>query len=397
MDIAFPLGYRAGGIQAGLKASGKPDLALILSDRDCAAAAVFTQNRFPGEPVRISQKHYHLSPCFRAILINSGQANVATGLQGREVAERMTQLVAERIGCKPEEVLVASTGVIGFIPDIKKIERAFQTLLESSAREGWAQAAEAILTTDSQTKIAHRKIHVGARPIRIVGIAKGSGMIHPNMATMLAFLATDATISSEALRLILQESVEKTFNCITVDGDTSTSDMAFLLANGASDAPAVEPRTSLEEDFRRAILEVCMDLSRAIVRDGEGATRLVTLCVNGARNDFEARNCAKSIALSNLVKCAIFGRDPNWGRILCAIGNSKAHFDPNTLTLQIGPTTVFEQGRPLQFDEVALQQHMEKHDEIEITVNLNVGVGRGMAWTCDFSYEYVKINAEYHT
>ncbi len=396
-----PAGFRAGGARAGLKASGRDDLAVIVSDRPCLAAAHFTRNRFPGAPITVSRDTLERSArSARGILINSGQANACTGPAGERLARAIRRALAKPLGARPEEIFVASTGVIGHMPSLARIEAALPATLAAAGAtpEGWRAAARGIMTTDTREKIASREIRLaGGRAARVLGIAKGSGMIHPNLATMLAFVATDAHLSPAGLRAAFRRAVDRSFHCVTVDGDTSTSDMALLLANGAAGGPALRPGGAEFEAFERALTEVCAALARAIALDGEGATRLVTVRVRGAASEPDARECAMAIARSNLVKCALFGRDPNWGRLACAVGTCGAEYQSGRVVIQIGPICVFQKGRPARFDETAVHDYMASNEEIEIHVDLKAGKSEAVVWTCDLTYDYVKINAEYRT
>lgn len=398
MKLACPRGFRAGGLRAGLKASGRMDLTLITSDFPCVGAAMFTRNRFPGAPIIVSHEHLRLAGSrIRAIVVNSGQANACAGKEGIKAALGMCRATAEHIGCRLQDVLVSSTGVIGRIPDLKKIQAALATLAPEESESGWMQAAEGICTTDTRTKTASREIRTGKTRVRVLGIAKGSGMIHPAMATMLAFVATDARIGKADLNRAMKTAVDRSFHCLTVDGDTSTSDSIVVLANGAAGGDVIRGGTPEYKAFTEALTAVCAELAREIARDGEGATRLVTVAVRNGRTEAEARECAMAIAGSNLVKCAIFGRDPNWGRLACAVGNCNARYDPQRVVIRIGPTTVFSHGRPAKFQESVVHDYLESNTEIAIHVNLGAGKETATVWTCDFSYDYVKINAEYRT
>jgi len=398
MNFDAPKGFRAAGTTAGLKVSGRPDLALIVSEVPCAAAAMFTRNRFPGAPVVVSRAHLaKAGRRMRAVVVNSGQANACTGPPGDEVARGMCEAAARIVGCRAEEVIVSSTGVIGRAPDLAKIESALPGLAANASPGGWASAAQGIMTTDTVPKLASREIRLGNDTVRILGIAKGSGMIHPSMATMLAFIATDARVNVPILRKAVRAAVERSFHCVTVDGDTSTSDMVVVLANGAAQARPMKVGTPEFDQFQSALTEVCAELARSVARDGEGATRLVTIHVTGARTEADGRSAAMALARSNLVKCALFGRDPNWGRLACAVGNSSAAYNPEEVVIRIGETRVFDQGRPATFDESVVHRYLDENQEIEIGVDLKAGDATASVWTCDLTYDYVKINAEYRT
>jgi len=283
---------------------------------------------------------------------------------------------------------------------MEKIAAALPSLAQaaSATAAGWHAAEQGIMTTDTRPKIAWREVALeGGERVRVLGICKGSGMIHPSLGTMLAFVATDAKVPRAALERAVRRVVDRSFHCVTVDGDTSTSDMALILANGAANRRALKPGTPDFEKFESALTEVCADLAREIARDGEGATRLVTVRVRGAATEAGARACAKAIAGSNLVKCALFGRDPNWGRLACAVGNCDTPYDPERVVISIGPTCVFRKGRPEAFEEKVVHAYMAENAEIQIDVDLRAGQAQSVVWTCDLTYDYVKINAEYRT
>jgi glutamate N-acetyltransferase/amino-acid N-acetyltransferase len=398
--IAGPQGFVAGAVKAGIKPSGAADLAAILSDRPALAAAVTTQNLFPGAPVVITRERVAAGRPLRGVVVNAGVANVCTGEQGLADAREMTRLAAGAAGVAAEEFLVASTGVIGVALPMDKIRAATSALMASLSPEGWAAFARAIMTTDLRRKVSRREIVLakpGAGPTPVVlGVCKGSGMIEPNMATMLAFVATDYPLESAAqAAAMLRRAVARSFNRVTVDGDTSTSDTAILLANGAACGRAdVAPEDDAR--FEAALCEACEELARAIAADGEGATRLATVEVSGAADDEAAHRIAKTIANSPLVKTAIFGRDPNWGRVCAAAGRAGVAFDPTQASLRMQGTPLFDRGAPLAFDRAAAKRSLEAP---EVLIQLRVGAGAGFArvWTCDLTYDYVKINADYTT
>jgi glutamate N-acetyltransferase/amino-acid N-acetyltransferase len=398
--IEGPQGFVAGGVKAGLKPSGAPDLAAILSDRPATVAAVTTQNRFPGAPVLVARERVAGGQPIRGVIVNAGISNVCTGERGLADAREMTRLAAEAVGAGEEEFLVASTGVIGAPLPMDKIRAAIPLLMAALSPTGWADFARAIMTTDTRRKVSRRVLTLrdGAacpRPPVILGICKGSGMIEPNMATMLAFLATDYPLTPEQAGAALRHGVERTFNRVTIDGDTSTSDMAILMANGAAvDRRALAPGDA--EHFEAALGEVCEELARMIARDGEGATCLVVVEVDGADDDAQAHRVAKTVANSPLVKTAFFGHDPNWGRICAAAGRAGVAFDPANVSLRLQGTLIFQDGMPVAFGRSALARAL---DEPKVLVQLRIGHGPGHAcvWTCDLTYDYVKINAEYTT
>jgi glutamate N-acetyltransferase/amino-acid N-acetyltransferase len=391
-SVAAPQGFRAAGVAAGIKSAGR-DVALIVSDRPASAAALFTTNRVQAAPIQVSRKHLAGGQA-RAVVVNSGNANACTGERGLADAERMTQIAGEALGLDAGEVLVASTGIIGHPMPMERIETGIRQAARELAEDG-SVAAEAIMTTDTRPKQIGVEFVIGGQPVRIGGIAKGAGMIAPHMATMLAFLTTDAAIWPEVLQASLAATVARTFNCVTVDGDTSTNDSIMLLANGASGAQ-VRPGSPAHRLFCAALEEVCLHLAKELARDGEGATKLVEVQVHGARSFAQAQKVALTIANSPLVKTALFGNDPNWGRILAAAGRAGVAIDPQHLSLRIGDVRLVENGAPLPFDAATASAEL-KQPEVVISLHLGMGAVTATVWTCDFSYDYVKINAEYHT
>lgn len=397
--VTFPAGFMAGAAAAGVKhgASGPPrgthdrlDVALLIADRPCSAAAVFTSNQVIAAPLVVTRRHLERGQ-LRALVVNSGNANACTGAQGERDALAMTRAAAAKLGTAPDEVAVASTGVIGIPLPVDRIAKAIDAIQPSV--EGWDALSRAIMTTDTRPKVAEREVWLAGRPVRVGGVAKGAGMIHPNMATLLAFLTTDAVLSAPAADRALRQAVDASFNAISVDGDTSTNDMALLLASGASGV-------TLEGDgwaeFAAALTEVCDELARAIVADGEGATKVFEVRVRGAASDEDARAAARTITTSNLVKAAVHGADPNWGRILAAAGRSGARVDARKASVRIGDVDVFVSGSPADWDAAAVRRIFERA-EIEIVVDLGLGTGTARAWGCDLSAEYVRVNSEYTT
>jgi glutamate N-acetyltransferase/amino-acid N-acetyltransferase len=391
--VTTPQGFRASGISAGIK-PGALDLALLVSDLPADAAAVFTTNRVQAAPVLVSREHLARSHgVARAIIANSGCANACTGDEGVQIAREMTGETARLVGCPVEQVLVASTGVIGVALPIAKIRAGLPAAAAALSPDHGAAAARAIMTTDPFPKEAAARIAIGGRIIDIGGMAKGSGMIEPMMATMLAFVTTDASVPKPLLDRALSEAVHDTFNAITVDGECSTNDCVILLANGAAGA-AVDD--SSYQDFVNGLRTVCRELALGIVRGGEGATKLITVRVTGAASPSEARRAAKVIANSPLVKTAVHGGDPNWGRLIAAAGRAGVAFDLSRATVAIGQTVLFEDGRP--HDEAAPRAaEYLKRTEIDVSVGLGAGSATSTVWTCDLSAEYVRINADYRT
>lgn len=399
--VTAPKGYRAAGIKAGLKPSGLPDLALIVSDVEAIAAGVFTTSHVRAACVDYCRQRLEEKSTAQAILCNAGQANAATGNQGWTTVLEQAQLVGQELAIASTSVLVASTGVIGRQIPIEKIRVAMPTLVAALSDSGSDRAAEAIVTTDLVTKSIALETQIDDRPVRLGGIAKGSGMIHPNMATMLSFVTCDAAVSPQLWQQMVSRAADKSFNQITVDGDASTNDTLLALANGQSRTPAITEPGPEAELLEKMLTEVCTYLAKAIARDGEGATCLIEVQVKGAGDDKSARQVARTIAGSSLVKSAIFGRDPNWGRIAAAAGRAGVHFSQDDLKIQLGDFLLMEHGQPLDFDRSAasayLKQQAESGQTVIIAVSLGNAGGTGQAWGCDLSYDYVKINAEYTT
>jgi len=393
--ITAPKGFKAAGIKAGIKKSGKEDVAIIYSTVPAVAAGVFTLNTMAAAPVVVSRKVAEKGLA-SAVVVNSGCANACTGTQGLADAETMAALTAELLGIKAEEVFVASTGIIGVNLPMAKIKAGIQKAVAELSEAGGENASKAILTTDTFGKSCVYELLLGGVPVKIAGIAKGSGMIHPNMATMLGFITTDAAIAAPLLKQALTEVVNVSFNMISVDGDTSTNDMVTVLANGAAGNPLIDSVNDDYAAFTAALKQVCTELAKLVARDGEGASKFLEITVSGAANFADAKQAAMAIAKSPLVKTAFFGQDPNWGRIICAVGYSGAQVIPEKTTMAIGDITIVKQGMGTSYDEQALRAIMLEHD-IKVSVDLGVGTTEATVWSCDFSYEYVKINGEYHT
>jgi len=394
-NVKYPMGFRAAGVACGIKKSGGKDLALIVSDAPCVAAGFFTKNAFAAAPVQISRAHLknHVA---RAIIANSGCANACTGKNGLADTRKMARLVARAVACRTDEVLVASTGVIGPYLPMEKIGAGVNRVAQELCAGGLHDAAEAIITTDTKIKTASLDLEVSGRTITFFGMAKGAGMINPQMATMLAFILTDAAVSAPALCKAGRCATERSFNCVTVDGDTSTNDTLLFLANGCAGNSRITPAGKDYTIFESALIDLCQSLARQIAEDGEGATRLIKVSVTGARSEKDARKVARAVATSNLVKTAIFGQDANWGRIICAIGNSGASFDPGKITVHMGTELLFAKGAPRVKSEERLRRIMENH-EVPIHIDLKCGTKSATVWTCDLTYDYVKINADYRT
>jgi glutamate N-acetyltransferase/amino-acid N-acetyltransferase len=393
-----PRGFTFAATACGLKRKGL-DLALLTSETPATAAAVFTTNRVQAAPVRLSQKHLQKSRHkIRGVIVNSGNANCCTGSQGIAASSKTAAEISRSLGCKPREILICSTGVIGVPLRVEKIIRAIPHIAQarSSTAGAFEQFTRAIMTTDTRPKWAAAKCRVGGKQVRILGCAKGSGMIEPNMATMLGFLATDAALSPALLSKALRAVVAQTFNAITVDGDTSTNDTVTLFANGESGARKIKSENGDYQKFCAALEIVCRSLALAIVADGEGAQRVIGIQVLGAASHRSADKIARTIANSPLVKTAFAGADPNWGRILAAAGRSGISFEPSRVDIQLAGIRVCRRGRERPFNErVAHRRMLAKY--VSVIVNLRSGCGTARVWTCDFTAEYVRINASYRS
>jgi len=388
-------GFLAAGTFAGIKKVEKPDLALIFSEAICNVAGVFTKNRFPAAPLLLDRKHLRKKKG-QAILANSGNANAFTGERGDRDAKAMADAAACALNVPVESVYVASTGVIGEFLPIEKIIGAVPRLASQLSRSGGRAAAEAIMTTDTFAKEIALSGKVGREEVRVGGIAKGSGMIHPNMATMLAFLVTDAAIQPRLLQTALRQAVDRSFNCITVDGDTSTNDMVLCFANGRR-GKEIRSTGAAYNQFAALLEGACLSLAKMIVRDGEGATKRIEIRITGAQSDSAARRIAESIACSNLVKTAFFGQDANWGRIVAAIGNAGVPVEPKRVDLSFGAVTLVRKGAYQGKDAESRVAALLKQRDIQLTIDLHSGKGAATYWASDLSLDYVKINAAYRS
>jgi glutamate N-acetyltransferase/amino-acid N-acetyltransferase len=403
--ITAPKGFRAAGIAAGLKSTGAKDLALILSETEAIAAGVFTTSQVRAACVDYCRQCLQAKASARAILCNAGQANAATGEPGWEDALETARLLGRELNISPDAVLLASTGVIGQRIKMDALRQGIPQVVREATGQGGTDAAQAIVTTDLVTKEIALETMIEERPVRIGGIAKGSGMIAPNMATMLGFITCDAGVSTSLWQSMLKRAVDKSFNQITVDGDTSTNDCVIALANGQSRTTAMTDNSPNAQKLEAMLTAVCQYLSKAIARDGEGATCLIEVQVSGAPNDQAASQIAKTIAGSSLVKSAVFGRDPNWGRIAAAAGRAGVKFHQDQLSIKLGDILLMENGQPQAFDRRAASNYLKqaaageylKTDTVLITVDIGVGSGKSVAWGCDLTYKYVEINAEYTT
>ena len=392
-------GINAWGAHMGIK-SKRRDIALIYSDKPASAASVFTQNLVCAEPIKLSRKHIK-DGSIQAIIINSGNANACTGQKGWEGAVAMAETTAKELGIPVESVLVASTGLIGEpFPTEKVLSGIKECVSKMSKREiAGSLAANAILTTDTFAKEGYSSFEIDGTTINMAGIAKGSGMIHPNMATMLGFIVCDVAITSELLDKALREAVNKTFNMITVDGDTSTNDMVSIICNGMAENKIIDKEDERYDLFLEHLIKLCKHLAMLIVSDGEGSTKLVEYRVEGAKTEEGARQIARTISDSNLVKTAIFGTDPNWGRIFAAAGRAGVTFDPDKVDLYFGSgraVQILDNGQPTDHSREEVKKEMNT-STITITLTLNEGTEEAVAWGSDLSYEYVRINAEYTT
>lgn len=401
-------GFDCAGIAAGIKKNGAPDLALIASRVPCRAAAVFTQNAFPAAPVNYDRALLDFNAeLIYGVLINAGCANACTGPEGEANARRTAEQVALRLGAHEHSVFVMSTGVIGVQLPMDKMEAGIPMVVEQLAPEGWPAAATAIMTTDTQPKLATRRIALGAAEVTCTGIAKGAGMLHPNMATMLSAIATDVLMSQPLLQQALVYAVNRSFNRISIDGDTSTNDTVLLLANGTAGGEEIDDAASPAfAQFQAGLADLCTELAQALVRDGEGATRFVTIQVLGAASDGDAHGAANTVATSPLVKTAFFGGDANWGRILAAVGRAGIVVDPSRAALfidggpdaaaRLGEVQLVAGGTPLRYSEERATAIFAQK-EIDVRIELGLGDGAATVWTSDLSYEYVRINGDYRT
>jgi glutamate N-acetyltransferase / amino-acid N-acetyltransferase len=405
MALTYPRGFRAGTAACGIKAfttgasaipsTQRSDLCVIESERTCDTGGVFTTNKVKSASVVIDNLHLQHNRV-QALVINSGNANACTGAQGFKDALLMAKLTADRLDLDPDQVLVSSTGVIGRYMPMDAVKLGIAGACADLDASHGQDAARAIMTTDTVPKTAQLDLELGGKTIRVGGMSKGSGMIHPNMATMLAYITTDAAVEPGLMAAMVKSIADRSFNQVTVDGDSSTNDTFLLLANGAAGNPAVRAGSVEAEALERAVLEVAQRLARAIARDGEGATKLITVRVLDAASVADGRLAARAVASSSLVKTAIHGGDPNWGRIVCALGYSGAELAIDRLHLSIGGVVVFERGSGVEVDLGAVRRIFEQ-SEIEIVATLGIGDGNAEAWGCDLSEEYVRINADYTT
>jgi glutamate N-acetyltransferase / amino-acid N-acetyltransferase len=402
LHLLSPAGFRASGVYAGIKSRQSPDVGLLLCDASASAAALFTTNKVMAAPVTLARQHI-LTGQLRGAVVNSGNANACTGAQGDHDAKQMCDLAAAVVGCKRTEIVPASTGIIGHFLPMEKVQQGISEAGKflGNSEEHALLFADTILTTDTRRKVAAAEFKVNKQPVTIAGVCKGSGMIGPRLAaanakhaTMLAYLTTDAKLAPPLLQRLLKTASDSSFNAVTIDDHTSTNDMALLLASGAS---GISIRGGKDlESFKKALDEVCRSLAYQIASDGEGATKVVVVNVRKAASATEAMAMARAIANSPLVKCAMNGNDPNWGRIISAAGIANARFEPNKAHLTLQGATVFSRGRPAEFDRQALSSALTFH-EVQVVLTCNLGKHEATCWTCDLSKDYVTINADYHT
>ncbi|MDI3328709.1 MAG: bifunctional glutamate N-acetyltransferase/amino-acid acetyltransferase ArgJ [Alicyclobacillaceae bacterium] len=398
LGVTAPRGFWAGSAAAGIRdgKADRPDVGILYSEVPAAAAGVFTANRVRAACVELTERLVRQNRRLQAVVANSGNANACTGERGAADAAEMQRAAADLFGLEPQDVGVASTGVIGVPLPMDRVRVGIEAAAKRIRDDGGRAFAEAIMTTDTRPKEAVAEFRVDGRPATVGGAAKGSGMIHPNMATMLAFLTTDAAVDPAALDAALRLAVDRSFHCISVDGDTSTNDMVLCLANGLAENRILTPEHPDWPAFVETLTTVATELAKAVARDGEGATRLVEVRVEGARSEEDARRAAKAVAGSSLVKTAVYGADPNWGRILCAVGYSGAEFEPEGADVYIGDICVCRGGRAIDFDEEAARGVL-RGDPVVLRVILGNGPGSAVAWGCDLTEKYIEINAHYRT
>jgi glutamate N-acetyltransferase/amino-acid N-acetyltransferase len=394
-SITFAKGYLASGVSCGIKKSGKSDLAILYSESPATVAGVFTVNQIKAAPVLLTSKRV-VGGTARAVVINSGNANACTGEQGLKDAEKMGALIGHHLGLPEKVVLVSSTGVIGRYLPMDKVAHGIESASRSLSVEGGEEAARAICTTDTFVKEYSLTVSVGGKPVRIGGMAKGAGMIHPNLATLLSFITTDAAIDPATLKQALVIAVGKSFHCITIDGDCSTNDMVLVMANGRAGNKPLKGLAGDGIKFAEALTTVCQELARRVVLDGEGATKFIEVKVKGAPTFEAARECAMAVAKSSLFKTAMFGMDANWGRILAALGTAPIKINPGKVDVSFGPLKVAKDGAAVDFSE-AKALGLLKRKEVEVLIDLKMGKGEAAVYTSDLSYDYVKINASYRT
>lgn len=393
--VTFAKGFTAAGVKAGIKKSGNLDVAVIYTKTQAVVAGTFTQNKVAAAPVYVS-KEVVATGTAHAIVANAGCANACTGQQGLDDAHKMAQIAADELGVNADDVIVGSTGVIGVNLPMDKLEAGIKDAVANLSADGSDNAGRAIITTDTHSKSVTCEFELSGKTVRMGAIAKGSGMIRPNMATMLCYITTDIAIDQALLQKAVSGCVEKSFNMISVDGDMSTNDMVIVLANGEANNAKITEENADYQIFFDKLMMLCTELAKQIAADGEGASKFLTINVKGAKSFADAKTVGMAIANSPLVKTAFFGEDPNWGRVICAVGYSGADMVPEKTVVKFGGITIFANGTGATYDEKALA-HVMKEKDIAIDIELNMGQEDATVWSCDLSYEYVKINGEYHT
>lgn len=393
--VTFAKGFTAAGVKAGIKKSGNLDVAVIYTKTQAVVAGTFTQNKVAAAPVYVSKKVVATGTA-HAIVANAGCANACTGQQGLDDAHKMAQIAADELGVNADDVIVGSTGVIGVNLPMDKLEAGIKDAVANLSADGSDNAGRAIITTDTHSKSVTCEFELSGKTVRMGAIAKGSGMIRPNMATMLCYITTDIAIDQALLQKAVSGCVEKSFNMISVDGDMSTNDMVIVLANGEANNAKITEENADYQIFFDKLMMLCTELAKQIAADGEGASKFLTINVKGAKSFADAKTVGMAIANSPLVKTAFFGEDPNWGRVICAVGYSGADMVPEKTVVKFGGITIFANGTGATYDEKALA-HVMKEKDIVIDIELNMGQEDATVWSCDLSYEYVKINGEYHT
>ena len=394
-SVTSPRGFTAAAVAAEIKYTGRNDLAVVYSKVPAQAAAVYTLNRFKAAPLQVTEQNIS-NGIAQAIVVNSGIANAGMGAEGMRLAREMSDCAAEALGIAKDDVVVASTGVIGMPLPMDKVKNGIQKVSKALYADGGHDAARAIMTTDTVCKEMAVQLRIDGKVVTIGAMAKGSGMIHPNMATMLGFITTDVNIDNKALQAAFKANIDDSFNMVSVDGDTSTNDMVVILANGQAGNEVLTEESPDFPAFKQALREICIVMAQKIAGDGEGATKLVECTVTGAATKEDARLAAKAIIASSLVKTAIYGNDANWGRIACAAGYSGAQFDPNKVNIFIGDVQVAQNGMGLAFDEAKATETL-KQKKVNILVKFNIGEEEATAWGCDLTYDYVSINADYRS
>lgn len=395
-SVTSPKGFTAGATAAGIKYVGRNDMTIVYSAVPAQAAAVYTLNKFKAAPLQVTEANIGTNGMAQAIVVNSGIANAGMGTEGMSQARQVSDWTAEALQISADDVVIASTGVIGMPLPMEKMKAGIQALTEVLNENGGHDAARAIMTTDTVCKEMAVQLEIGGKTVTIGAMAKGSGMIHPNMATMLGFLTTDVNIEQNALKTAFKANIDDSFNMVSVDGDTSTNDMVVILANGQAGNDVLTLDSPEFPEFQAALREICTTMAKKIAADGEGATKMIECTVTGAQNREDARKCAKAVIASSLVKAAVFGNDANWGRIACAAGYSGATIDTDKVNIYIGDIQVAKNGMGLKFDEEKATETL-KQKTVRILVELNIGDVEATAWGCDLTYDYVSINADYRS